>query len=192
MPSLVLEQIRRRTTARMSFRRESCVPISSQSGQPSRISRQARMDTRADGRLAGMKPVRGADEVSARNSRQKGSRQIRVHRTQHFRSNSLILSARIIRLIKIISSILRAYVVFNELSSGFVPSDSFRGEKEEMHDDVWFSRLCWHRVDVAAVARWPLAGKCSEETVSTWNARWRGVRRNFRFCIIRLAACSLR
>ena len=38
-----------------------------------------RMDAHADGRLAYMKPVRGADEVSTRDNRQKGSCQLPVH-----------------------------------------------------------------------------------------------------------------
>lgn len=37
-----------------------------------------RVDARADGRLADVKPVRGADEVSARNHRQKGPGELRV------------------------------------------------------------------------------------------------------------------
>lgn len=45
-----------------------------------------RMDARADSRLAYVKPVGGADEVSARNNRQKGSSKLCIHRNT-FASN---------------------------------------------------------------------------------------------------------
>ena len=47
-----------------------------------------RMNSCADSRLAYMKPIRGADKVSTRDNRQKGSSQLRVHRKHPFVSNS--------------------------------------------------------------------------------------------------------
>jgi hypothetical protein len=46
-----------------------------------------RMNSCADSRLAYMKPIRGADKVSTRNNRQKGSSELCVHRERLFVSD---------------------------------------------------------------------------------------------------------
>jgi hypothetical protein len=59
------------------------------------------VDAGADGRLADMKLVRGSDEVSAPNDRQKGPGQLGVHSALLFVSMVSIIEAKIIRLSKL-------------------------------------------------------------------------------------------